>query len=370
MKAFWLVTSEDKLSIMGASRGTTIVPKDTLLILVRGMTLRRDVPVCITTRDMAFNQDVKALLPKNINPIYLGYFLASRKSQLLALVNQAGHGTGRLQSDLLATFPVWVPKPSEQEAIACLLQTWDRAIDLTERLISTKEVRRKWLMQQLMTGKRRLSGFRKPWKEVSIGEILREVKRPVKWDDSHLYRLISLRRRSEGLFLRDPLYGSQIKTKKMNITEEGDFLISKMQIVHGASGIVTDEFAGLHISDSYIILRSRNHKSLDIRFFSWLAKLPLMYHHALFSSYGVHIEKMTFNLSDYLKRKILIPTTTEEQMAIVGFFSAVDRELDLLRQKLAALREQKKGLMQQLLTGKVRVKVGDEKKTLHRGKSK
>ena len=179
----------------------------------------------------------------------------------------------------------------------------------------------------------------------------------MKWDDEHLYALISVRRRSEGLFRRGNLLGLEIKTKKMNLAEEGDFLISKMQIVHGASGLVTSEFDGMHVSDSYIILRARELNQFSIHFFNWLSKLRLMYHHALFSSYGVHIEKMTFNLADYLKHRIAIPSSIQEQRAIVGVLETVDRELDLLRAQLDALREQKRGLMQQLLTGKKRVKM-------------
>ena len=143
----------------------------------------------------------------------------------------------------------------------------------------------------------------------------------------------------------------------MNLSKEGDFLISKMQIVHGASGLVTDEFDGLYISDSYITLRVNEPRKFDIRFFNWLSKLPLMYQSALFSSYGVHIEKMTFNLSDYLKRQILTPPSIEEQMAIIKILDTADQDILLLNAKLDALREQRKGLMQQLLTGKRRVKV-------------
>ncbi len=249
------------------------------------------------------------------------------------------------------------PEKIEQIAIASIIEKWDRSIELTARLIATKQEQRKWLMQQLLTGNRRLPGFAGEWRKTHIGDILKEVKRPVKWDENHLYQLISVRRRSEGLFQREHLYGSQIKTKKMNLAKTGDFLISKMQIVHGASGLVTDEFDGMHISDSYIALRSSTPKIFDINFFNWLSKLPLMYQHALFSSYGVHIEKMTFNLKDYLARHIKIPPTIDEQQAIVKVLITSDHEINLLRTQLDALRDQKKGLMQQLLTGKVRVKI-------------
>lgn len=248
----------------------------------------------------------------------------------------------------------------EQLALASPLALWDRAIDRTERLIAAKEQRRKWLMQQLLTGKRRLPGFEEEWKTSTLGELLYEVKRPVEWDDAQLYRLISLRRASGGLFLREERYGHQIKTKKMNVAREGDFLISRMQVVHGASGLTPTEFDGFHISDSYTALRTRDEEVLDIRYFDWLAKTPQLYHLALVSSYGVHIEKMTFDLEEYFDQQVKIPASVKEQRAIIDVLTTADRELDLLRQTLAAYREQKKGLMQQLLTGRRRVPVRSE----------
>jgi type I restriction enzyme S subunit len=322
--------------------------------LGRGFVWEEQIPGCL------HQNHVFAVRPdtSKLDPYFLsyqagssygkGYFVScSKQSTNLASIN----------SSQLKEYPVLLPPLQEQKAIVLIVQRWDCAIDHTESLIAAKQERRTWLMQQLLAGKRRLPGFIKPWARVKIGEVLKEVKRPVKWNDDDLYRLISVRRRSEGLFLREELYGHQIKTKKMNIAKEGDFLISKMQIVHGASGLVTKDFDGMNISDSYISLRAQEPKSFEIDFFNWLSKLPHMYHHALFSSYGVHIEKMTFNLSDYLKQRIFVPPYVEEQKAIVNVLRTADHELDLLRTQLDALREQKKGMMQQLLTGKIRVKV-------------
>ncbi len=283
------------------------------------------------------------------------FYTFFRQRSIAPFLTRQGAGRFKLNKAALEKIPLLVPPIAEQEAIHAAITKWDRSIDLTDGLIAAKQERRKWLMNQLLMGKLRLPGFDTPWREVKIGDIFKEVKRPVNWNDGQLYRLISVRRRSEGLFLRGELYGHQIKTKIMGVAKEGDFLISKMQIVHGASGLVTKTFDGMNISGSYTSLRTKEPKTFDVRFFNCLSKLPHMYHHALFSSYGVHIEKMTFNLPDYLKRRISIPPTIEEQQAIVKVIETADHELDLLRSQLNAIKEQKKGLMQQLLTGKLRV---------------
>ncbi len=122
-----------------------------------------------------------------------------------------------------------------------------------------------------------------------------------------------------------------------------------------AAGLVPDEFDGFHISDSYISLTPKDERKLDIHFFAWFAKQKLMYHKAFLCSYGVHIEKMTFNFKLFLKEKISVPASIKEQQKIAAVLSTADQEITALQQKLDAFKQEKKALMQQLLTGKRRV---------------
>lgn len=253
-----------------------------------------------------------------------------------------------------------LPPLPEQKAIARLLSTWDDAIHKTEKLIAQKELCKKWLMQNLLTGKMRLKGYSGEWNEHSFGKLLKVVKRPIKWDDNELYKLISVKRRSGGIFFRDALYGHQIKVKDLRNAEVGDFLFSKMQIVHGASALVTKEFEGAKISGSYIAVVAKDPKHLNMEFLNWYSQLPYFYHQALISSYGVHIEKMTFDFDTFLQLEIKLPSI-EEQTAIAQVLQAADKEISLLKVKAGKLREQKKGLMQVLLTGKKRLNIDNYK---------
>ncbi len=186
------------------------------------------------------------------------------------------------------------------------------------------------------------------------------MAREVDWDDEATYNLLSVRRRSGGLFLRESLMGSEILTKKMKVAREGDFLISKMQVLHGATALVTDPFDGMHISGSYISLRSRSEDELDIRFFNWLSRTKRFYHQTYLCSYGVHIEKMTFSLKLFLKEKVLLPSDAKEQAAIVNVLQCAENQIAQYGAQLNRLKQEKKALKQQLLTGKLRVKVGKE----------
>jgi type I restriction enzyme S subunit len=246
------------------------------------------------------------------------------------------------------------PPLPEQARIAEVLSAWDKAISNVQATIVQVELRNKWLMQELLSGKRRLKGFGGEWKSYSYEKLLKVVKRNFTWDENELYKLISVRRRSGGIFYREALYGHQILVKNLRTAKEGDFLFSKMQILHGASALVTKEFDGAKISGSYIAVVAKDVKALDMKYFEWYSKMPYFYHQTFISSYGVHIEKMTFDFDTFLQLDISLPSL-DEQIAIAKVLQAAANEVQVLRSKLDKLKEQKKGLMQVLLTGKKRL---------------
>ncbi len=358
LKTLCLSTSIEKVSAKGAVNGTRYVPTGGLLILTRGMTLFKDVPVGYATKPITFNQDLKGMVPKeNVDGLYLAWSLTASKHRLMRLVDHAGHGTGRLSTDLLSIEPVLVPPLPEQRRIAEILGSWDRTIEMKQNLVAAKITRLRSLRHQILTGNKRFPEFKGKWKAVRLDDLLVETERYVTWEDNDIYNLVSVRRRSGGLFQRGSLRGKEIKTKVMKTIHEGDFLIARMQAVHGATAVVQSTHHGMHVSDSYNTLRARNQENLDINFLGWLSTMPQFYRLVLMSSHGVVIEKMTFDLSDFLKRYITIPPTRVEQTRIATFLKACQREIVLLTTQLEALKQQKRGMMQKLLTGEVRVKV-------------
>lgn len=123
MKHLFLQDTEDHVTPTAIAEGAKLAPAGSILILIRGMTLLKDVPICVLTSEMSFNQDVKALLPKvDVDGRFLAYFLLGCKQRLLSLVDIAGHGTGRLDTDKLKSLEVMLPKLAEQQRIAeCLI---------------------------------------------------------------------------------------------------------------------------------------------------------------------------------------------------------------------------------------------------------
>jgi type I restriction enzyme S subunit len=338
------------------SSSTRIYPQGTLIMAMYGQGQTRG-RVALLGINAATNQACASIEPaENVSNTFLYQYLHANYNTIRQL--SQGGNQANLSGELIKSFSIVLPPLPEQRAIANILATWDRAIEQTTRLIEAKRRLKQGLMQQLLTGKGRFVHFQNnPWQCRKLGDLLIQVERPVACEDDRRYRLISLRRRSGGVFHREPLLGKQIQTKNLYETREGDFLISKMQVVHGASGLVHAEFDRTTISGSYVVLVAKDPDQLDMGFFNYLSQTPFMYRHALISSHGVHIEKMSFSLPDFLKKAVRIPVSIEEQRKIAGVLSSASSEITVLENEIEMLKLQKQALMQKLLTGQVRVKI-------------
>jgi len=276
------------------------------------------------------------------------YFLGCAKQKTnLASIN----------STQLKQFPVFLPPIREQNTISSLFAVWDTGAEILAARLKEAQSRKGGLMQQLLTGRKRFKEFvGESWRFVRIDSLLEPSDRYVSWSDDVTYRFASIRRRSCGLFDRGTFFGHEVKTKVLKLLKAGDFLIFKRQVVHGAWGMVPEPFAGFGVSDEYDVLVNRSARVLDLRFFNYLSQTRRLWNMAYLASNGVHIEKLIFNFDDFAKERIKIPSSVEEQGRIVGVLETCDREIELLQKQLAAMKEQKRGLMQKLLTGEIRVK--------------
>lgn len=329
----------------GIKNSSAVVhPKGTVL-------LSRDAGVgksAVMGHDMAVSQHfITWTCNGQLNNWFLYYWLQEQKEYFER--QAVGSTIKTIGLPLFKKLKIAAPPLDEQIRISEILRTLDEAIAKTQQLKEQLKRRNKGLLQELLTPK-------KDWQKLRIGDLLKIVKRPVDWNDDELYKLISVRRRSGGAFFRESLYGKQILTKQLYTAHEGDFLISKMQIVHGASAVVPSELSGMKVSGSYISLHSIDENQLDIRFFNWLSKTRWFYRMAFISSYGVHIEKMTFDFEDFKRRFVSIPSSVLEQKRIDKILSLANSEINILEKRLANMQSQKKGLMQKLLTGEILVK--------------
>ncbi|WP_411062684.1 restriction endonuclease subunit S [Vibrio rotiferianus] len=136
----FICDSEDKVTELGAQNGTRTVPEGTILFVVRGMSLKNEFRVGLTTDTVTFNQDLKALLPvEGIDSHYLLYFLKSKAKDILSLVEEAGHGTGVLPTAVLQELDVPVPPLQQQKLVAKVILNFDEKIKINRQINQTLE---------------------------------------------------------------------------------------------------------------------------------------------------------------------------------------------------------------------------------------
>lgn len=193
------------------------------------------------------------------------------------------------------------------------------------------------------------------WRKRAIGELLAETTRAVQMSDDEEYSLVTVKRRYGGVVFRERLKGGMIKVKSQFLVQRDDFLISKRQIVHNACGVVPVELGGSIVSNEYSVLRAK--PGCDIRFIEYFAQQPCVSRSFLKSSVGIVIEKMLFKLDWWLAREFLFPQR-EEQSKIAACLGSLDDLIVAEGRKLEALREHKKGLMQQLFPRPERIEDG------------
>jgi type I restriction enzyme S subunit len=245
-----------------------------------------------------------------------------------------------------------LPPLPEQKAIAQVLSTADAAIQTTEKLIAQKELRKKWLMQQLLTGKKRLKGFGGEWKEIHIRDIAKEVSVRNK-SDKQLTVLSCTK--YDGLvpsleYFGRKIFADDVSTYK--IVPKNHFAYATNHIEEGSIGYqgLLDEAL---ISPMYTVFKT-NGTVYDTFLFRLLKSHSLVYQYQNRMEGSID-RRGGLRWDAFSIIKIKLPSI-EEQTAIAHVLQVADKEISLLKAKAEKLREQKKGLMQQLLTGKKRLK--------------
>ena len=133
--------------------GSRLVPPDTILAVVRGMSLAKDFRVAITARSVAFNQDLKALVSEpDVDATYLFMALHVQRAQIRDRATEASHGTKKLDTPVLASVPILIPRPALQqqsrEIVDPMNAQWDNLHQQNDRLKAARDL----LLPRLING--------------------------------------------------------------------------------------------------------------------------------------------------------------------------------------------------------------------------
>lgn len=281
------------------------------------------------------------------NDVYfVRYQLANDFTMRLIERVSKGSTFKEISLESLRKIPLALPPLPEQRKIAQILSTWDKVIATTERLLANKQQQKKALMQRLLTGKQRFAGFEGEWQRVHIKDCTTCL------DNKRVPLNSEQRNAMKGPI---PYWGANSVMDYVN-----DFIFDDDLVLLAEDGGYFDEFetrpiANLSRGKCWVnnhahILKTRHNCLTEWLYYSLVHKNILAYVNT-----GTRAK---LNKSDMLMIPILLPTIAE-QRKIVSILAQADNELGSLSARLENLKLQKKALMQQLLTGKRRVKIDE-----------
>lgn len=304
-------------------------------LMVKGVAIGRTINVLKPLKDGVYNQSYVAH--------YISHILRNNIARLAK-----GTSISNVYNSDLKQLKISLPPLKEQQKIAQILSQWDEAIVTTQTLINQLQLRKKGLMQELLSGKKRLPGFSEEWEQDKLGSYFTERK------ETGLDNLQLLSVGKEGVYPQDDSNkkdtSNSNKSKYKRICE-GDIGYNTMRMWQGRSAL--SQLEGI-VSPAYTILKPK--ENCDSVFFSHLFKLDDMIHKFYRNSQGMVSDTWMCKFKDFKIVKFNAPSSLEEQKAISKIIGLADTEIEEKKAYLLKLKKQKKGLMQQLLTGKKRVK--------------
>ena len=287
----------------------------------------------------------------------ISYFLTKRGTDILEAASPGGAGRNKtLGQDRFLKSKIILPPIEEQQKIAAILTTQDRVIELKEKRLAGKQRQKKYLMQQLLTGKKRLPGFSGAWKNIKLCEVLSERKE--KNIEQNL-RICSVAVQKGVIDQIEHLGRSYAAsdTSNYSVAHYGDIIYTKSPTGDFLYGIVKQNLLQetVAVSPLYGVFTPM---TFGLGYFLHTYFQSAICAQNYLSPIVQKGAKNTINITNdtFISSKLYLPLDVEEQKAIADTFIAADREIDLLRQDIEQEKQKKKALMQLLLTGIVRVK--------------
>ncbi|HBQ4433900.1 TPA: restriction endonuclease subunit S [Klebsiella pneumoniae] len=317
--------------------------------------------IAITSEPVVLNQQLHAFVcSKLVNNEYLAYWLTTQKPYMESIASKTT--IPYMNKTNCESIPVLLPPLAEQFKIAQILSTWDKAISVTEKLLANSQQQKKALMQQLVTGKKRLLDengvrFSGEWKRVKLGAIadMNSGGTPKSTVEEYYggnIPWVSISDMTSN--------GKWIATTEKYLTELGlnsssARIYPKNSVLYAMYASIGEcSIAAVNLTSSQAILGIRPKDCLNYEFlYFYLTSLK-----EKIKLQGQQGTQSNLNAGMVKEFELDLPSIREQQK-IAAVLSAADAEISTLEKKLACLRDEKKALMQQLLTGKRRVKVDE-----------
>ena len=286
------------------------------------------------------------------------YFLTKRGTDILEAASPGGAGRNKtLGQDRFLKSKIVLPPLLEQQKIAAILTTQDKVIELKEKLLAEKQHQKKYLMQQLLTGKKRLPGFSGEWKIQPLWKISNKQK---KKNSGFQYSLVLSNSAVHGIVSQDQEFDKEIANEERidgyYIVEPGAFVYNPRISVSAPCGPINiNETGKTGIMSPLYTVFCISSTEVSTKFLKYYFQSSCWYRYIKgVANYGARHDRISISDGDFFNMPIALPLKAE-QVAITEVLSAADREIDLLQKNIEQEKQKKKALMQLLLTGIVRV---------------
>ena len=308
-------------------------------------------------KSVAFIDDYKAFAGGDIiifrpnidlNSLFLSYILNSGKCRKDISIMGQGHTVVHIYASSLEILKVILPPLDEQKRIADILSTFDDLIENLKKLIEKKEIYKKGVMQRVLSGKVRFEGFTDEWETVKLKDILIAGSKD-RVPDTSKYKKITIKLHNKGIEFSN-IERKMADKRPFYIRKKDEIIIGKQNYFNGSIAIVDEEFDNTICSNaimSFTVNEDCNNKFI---YFLLSRKSYMQKYYHLANGTG----QKELSESDFLNFNLLIPSL-EEQNKIAELLTLIDRDIEILKRLLYLRKLQKKGVMQKLLTGEVRV---------------
>ena len=255
-------------------------------------------------------------------------------------------------------FMLPLPSINERTKIATILTTQDKVIELKEKRLAEKQRQKKYLMQQLLTGKKRLPGFSEEWKIKPLKKLTEKQK---KKNHGFQYRLVLSNSAQHGIVSQDQEFDKEIANEERidgyYVVIPGAFVYNpRISVTAPCGPINVNETGETGIMSPLYTVFTISSPQISQDFLKYYFQSSCWYKYVKgVANYGARHDRISISDGDFFDMPIPLPTK-EEQNYIAKVFSAADREIELLQQDIEQEKQNKKALMQLLLTGIVRVK--------------
>ena len=363
----WISTGEINFNSIYASReciteeglkhsSAKLLSPGTVLMAMYGQGLTRG-RVAVLQVMGTVNQNCAAIVvEEDVSAEYIYQYLSHHYDDIRSLSHYGG--IDHLNNTLVRAIKLPLPPLAEQRKIVAILGTWDAAIDRAERLVAALKARKKALMQRLLTGEMRFPGFAGEWEIKRFDQVFARVMRKNTVGNTNVLTASGI----HGLVSQVQYFNRSVAGADLTgyyLLKHSEFAYNRSSsdgYPYGAIKQLQKYDAGI-LSTLYLCFRLAD-QSCDANFYRHFFEAGGLERgiYSIAQEGARNHGLLNVGVADFFSLDIPVPSP-KEQRRLADFFNTVDSEIDLAIQQLNYRKQQKRGLMQRLLTGEVRVAV-------------